>query len=161
MGALHVYATRPAPPDAPQPITRGHAVTCRRDGLDYWLVAAYEHQPAHALDALLFHAERRTLFWQGRGWADSYPPAGLGHELWRCDDRGQPHMTVARISADDTFTVASRFIELLAHRSLDAAVSTYTANTKVLTGREPERAPRLNRITQDGDHLVAAKGAPA
>lgn len=159
--ALHIYATRPAPPGAPQPITRGRPFTFRRDGADFWLVAVYPAQPAHALDALLFHAERRTLFWQGRGWADSFPPAGLGHELWRCDDRDAPRVTLARISADDTFTVASRFIELLAHRSLDAAVTTYTANVKTLTGSEPQRAPRLHRITQDGEHLVAAKGATA
>lgn len=161
MGALHIYATRPAPDGTPDPITRGRPVTFRRDGRDYWLVAAYLAHPAHALDALLFHAEQRTLFWQGRGWADTFPPAGLGHELWRCDDRDHPRVAVARIDANDTFTVASRFVELLAHRSLDAAVSTYAANVKTLTGGEPRRAPRLHRITQDGDHLVAAKGAPA
>ena len=161
MGALHIYATRPAPPDAPQPITRGRPFTFRRDGLDFWLVSAYPAQPTHALDGLLFHAERRTLLWKGRGWADALPPAGLGYELWRCDDRDVPRVTVARISEDDTFTVASSFVELLAHRSLDAAVSTYTANVKVLTGHAPERAPRLHRIQQDGDHLVTAKGATA
>lgn len=160
MSDLHVYATRPAPPGAPDPATRGRSVTFRRAGLAYWLVAVYPAAPVRALDSLLFHAERRTLRWRANGWTDPTPPAGLGYELWRCDAQGQPRVTVARITEDDTLTVAHGFVELLPHRSLDAAVSTFTAAAKAVSGLTMQRVPRLTRITEDGEHLPFAKGAP-
>jgi hypothetical protein len=158
MSDLHIYAARPAPPDGGTHATRGRPSVHRRDGIDYWLVAAYPAHPAHALDALLFHAERRTLLWGGHGWADSAPPAGLTHELWHCDAHGHPRVALARTTLT-TLTASRGFVELLAHRSLDAAISTYTASVKALTGRPPARVPHLTRITEDGEHLLPAQGA--
>jgi hypothetical protein len=150
---LRVYAGRPAPDGAPEPPVRGRPHTFRHAGRAYWLVAAYSGHPARALDALLFHADRHTRRWQTQGWPDDPDPATLTYELWRCDAHGTPRGAVARIT-DTTLTAARGFVDLLAHRSLDAAVSTWAAIVRSISDRTPRRITTLHRTTETGEHLT-------
>ncbi|MFC4328301.1 hypothetical protein ACFPC0_10735 [Streptomyces andamanensis] len=156
----HLYATRPVRPGQP-PATAGRPTVHRRGQRDHLLITQPAFAAPYALTALLFHAERRTFFWVGRGWADAYRPEELEHELWECDAQGAATVPVARVTADDRLIAAHGFIQTLPHRSLTAALSTYTANAKVLTGRPPRRSPQLTCTAHEGEHLLAVEGAIA
>jgi hypothetical protein len=155
---LRIYVGRPAPDGEPEPRVSGRPHTFRSDGRTYWLVAAYAARPPRAMDALLFHADRRTHQWLGRGWTDTRTPDGLTHELWSCDINHSPRVAVARVTETELIA-AQGFVELLAHRSLDAAVSTYAATATVVSGFAPRRITTLTRTIREGEHLVPAQGA--
>lgn len=155
-----LYVGRPAPGGAPAPPVAGDPHTFRHGGRSYWLLAAYADRPPSALSACLFHADRRTVRWHHAGWADPGHVPDVTYELWHCNVRLVPVAAVVSVS-DTTLTAARAFVNALPHRSLAAAVSTYAAVARAVTGRAPRRITALTRITQDGEHLVPAMGAPA